>query len=222
MIRLVHTCALLLSFFDMGRAATIVAPDSLATVEGNAGNAFPFSPLSDMRFQQVYASSQFPPQPILISTIRFRRDLSTTFADSVGANNAVVFSGSLSLSAPTLPAGSSPPFPFNFAIPLSKPFLYDPAAGNLLLDVWNFSATSTTFLDAEDSPGDPISRAFTFSSGVNSSQADAADTLGQVTEFESTPVAPAPAGGIPEPSTLLLFVSAFIALVARRVMHRRL
>src|SRR4051812_35126037 len=56
----------------------IVVPNSLASLEGNSHNAWPFDigefPLSSQRYQQVYASSQFADivGPVAITQIRFR------------------------------------------------------------------------------------------------------------------------------------------------------
>jgi hypothetical protein len=131
--------------------------------------------VTSQRYQQVYASSQFSALtgPQLITEILFRPDatlgqafsstlpnieialsttskapdgLSATFAANVGANNTTVYSGPLSLlSSATRPPGG--PKAFDIAINLTTPFLYDPAAGNLLLDVTNFGGGATTDFD---------------------------------------------------------------------------
>jgi hypothetical protein len=170
---------------------------------------------STQRYQQVFAGSAFASVsgPQLITQIAFRPDgpngfpfsstianiqfnLSTTnaaidglsliFADNVGSDDTVVFSGSLSLSS----ADTGPPEgpkAFDIVINLQVPFLYDPSAGNLLLDVRNISGGNTTTFDAEVTSGDPVSRTSTFFGNVNSPTADFADTLGLVTQFTITP-----------------------------------
>ena len=123
---------LLIAWSTMVRAQqslTLVVPNAMATTEGNIGNSFPFNiGTNTLRYQQVYASSQFgamPPGGALITGIAFRADagwgsftgslpairidLSTTakspdaldsgFANNVGANNTVVFNGPLPLSS---------------------------------------------------------------------------------------------------------------------------
>lgn len=74
---------LLVSCFAVGTAsaATVVVPNSLANVEGNSGNDFPFNisiytPTPSMRYQQVFQSSEFSAfgGPSLITQIAFRPD----------------------------------------------------------------------------------------------------------------------------------------------------
>ena len=68
-----------LSLFVGGVATadTIVVPNSLASVEGNTNNAFPFIiggvSVPSMRYQEVFGASQFP-GPGLITQIAFRPD----------------------------------------------------------------------------------------------------------------------------------------------------
>ena len=134
------------------RAEVLVVPNALATQEGNSNNGSPFSFAS--RYQQVYGASEFLPlsEPVLITALSFRPDatyggtfsvtipdiqvsLSTTlaapdgldpvFANNIGSNNQLVFSGSLSLSSAfTGPAAG--PKDFDVTITLQTPFLYDP------------------------------------------------------------------------------------------------
>jgi hypothetical protein len=111
-----------------------------------------------VRFQQVYSASDFQRDGILqwqITELRFtvgldgrslllsnvQINLSTTqkvpdglssmFAENVGLDNMLVFSGPLLLSAPQTAS-------FNLHIPLQQSFIFDPSVGNLLLDVRNF------------------------------------------------------------------------------------
>jgi hypothetical protein len=171
-----------------------------------------FFGLSSARYQQVFAASEFSSLsgPQLITQIAFRPDatnatafsstisnvqinlsttslarggLSTTFAANVGADDTVVFSGSLSLSS-AFTGPPEGPKDFDIVINLQTPFLYDPTAGNLLLDVRNFSGETTVFFDAGDS--DTVSRAGTEASGVNSPTADFVDPLVLVTQFTTT------------------------------------
>jgi PEP-CTERM motif len=109
------------------RADFVVVPNSLAGVEGNSNNSGPFNiaqvGLTEQRYQQVYAASQFAAIPAggaFITQITFRPDastgaafsstlpsiridlsttgaapdaLSTTFASNTGADDAIVFGG---------------------------------------------------------------------------------------------------------------------------------
>jgi hypothetical protein len=206
-------------------ALPIVVPSSLATTEGSTNNPIPFSFIptdpTTRRYQQVYDASEFP-MASWITSLAFRPDalfgtagsttlasvqidlstttaavdgLSTTFASNLGADNTTVFSGALPLSSANTPAGPGPR-DFDIAITLLTPFLYDPALGNLLLDVRNFDVTITTVFDAQNVGNDGISRVFTSFVDASSPTADSRDTLGLVTQFQATPV--------PEPATLLL------------------
>jgi hypothetical protein len=73
-------------------------------------------------------------------------------------------------------------------IPLTTPFTYNPANGNLLLDVRNFSGGTTTVFDAQNTTADPVSRVYTFAGGVNSATADVVSTIGLVAQFTLEPV----------------------------------
>src|SRR5450432_18176 len=124
------------------------------------------SVISSQRYQQVYSASDFAVLngPALITEILFRPDslngkafsttlpaiqidlstttaapdaLSAVFANNIGADDTVVYGpGPLALSSAFtgLPGG---PKNFDVAIKLTHAFLYNPAAGNLLLDVRN-------------------------------------------------------------------------------------
>jgi hypothetical protein len=184
---------------------TLVVPNAMANVEGNIGNSFPFNIGSNtLRYQQVFASSQFgsmPPAGALITGIAFRADagwssfsgtlpairidLSTTsktpdrldpiFANNVGANNVVVFNGPLSLSS----AAAGHPAAFDIVITLAAPFFYTPSAGNLLMDVRNSGGGTIIQFDAVLGEGDSVSRGY----GALNSATGSVDTVGLVTEF---------------------------------------
>src|SRR5207342_579260 len=65
------------------------------------------------------------------NTENFKTLMSTTFASNIGSDNTLVFSGPKTLNSPGC-AGPSP-CPFDIVIPLSTPFVYNPAAGGLLI-----------------------------------------------------------------------------------------
>src|SRR4051812_19813937 len=60
------------------QSRTLVVPNAMANVEGNIGNSFPFNiGANTIRYQQIYASSQFgamPPGGAQITAIAFRAD----------------------------------------------------------------------------------------------------------------------------------------------------
>jgi len=200
---------------------TVVVPNGNAMVEGNSNNGYPFdlggTGLLSQRYQQVYAASQFGGGG-LITQIIFRPDafagqaftstlpdiqidlsttsagddgLSTTYANNVGADDTVVFTrGSLTLSS-AFTGPPDGPKDFDIIITLTTPFLYNPALGNLLLDVRNYGGGSTTFFDAAFTTGDGSSRLF--NSDVNSGTGST-DTEALVTGFVI----------VPEPGTAML------------------
>jgi hypothetical protein len=187
--------------------------NSLETREGNFNNIFPFSiGSSSQRYQQVFLATDFvpPSRQELITQILFRPDailgdafssiipdiqinlsttraapdhLSTTFANNVGNDDAVVFNrGALSLSSADIGPVLGPK-EFDIVINLSTPFLFNFSKGNLLLDVRVFVGGFTTTFDAENTVGDPISRVF--NTNVNASTGFA-DTIGLITKFVTT------------------------------------
>jgi hypothetical protein len=193
---------------------TVVVPNSAAMTEGDTNNSYPFNitpfGVPSQRYQQVYAASQFGGGG-LITQIIFRPDatfgnaftstlpdiqidlsttsapddgLSTTFANNVGSNDTVVFArGPLTLSS-AFTGPPNGPKDFDIIITLTTPFFYNPAMGNLLLDVRNFGGGSTTVFDAVSPLGDGVSRVF--SQNVND-MTGTTDSLGLVTGFVIVP-----------------------------------
>ena len=173
-------------FVSPGRAwpATLVAPNNLENSDASFGAGVFRAP--GYRLQSVYGAIHFPPDiGLLITELRFRPDraagfafsttvasiqvnlstttkdpdeLSSTFASNVGSDDTVVFSGSLSLSSQfTGPVNG--PKDFDMVIPLTTPFLYNPAAGNLLVEFRNFSgSTEASPLSGQAVLGDAASR----------------------------------------------------------------
>jgi hypothetical protein len=152
--------AMVASAKGQGTVTFIASPFSVP----NASGADPF--LTDtslgrsVRYQQVYNASDFLSQAgpqyritdlsflpgtgntlgsttlsnVLITfsiTARSADQLSSAFADNIGVNTTVVSSGLLRLVF-------NPVGDWNFSIHLQQPFLYDPALGNLLMDVRNY------------------------------------------------------------------------------------
>jgi len=152
--------------------ATVV-PGSLANVETNDGNAFPFylsAFYPSMRYQQIYSSSEFA-QGGTIDDLRFRRwsgqaaftstpidvkitlgyaattvaTASSTFANNIGAGTVTVFNGLLTLSST---GANASPQPFDAVINVAPLFNYNPTLGNLLLDVTVRNSPSGGYLAA--------------------------------------------------------------------------
>jgi hypothetical protein len=220
-------------FIIFSVAAFFVTPQSKAAAitlgsdNGVGGNAFPFGLLSGSaiysgRYQQIYASQAFS-QPFEITYIAFAStqtattNINYTFTLSFGLTNRTpanpgssyssgtvlpVFSGSISASI------TPETFDFDLMIPLGAPFIYDPALGNLLLDINLNSATGpvqdTALLFSDASPSPLMGRIFNLdgygepASGVNE---------GLVTQFTGN--------AVPEPPCAFLLISG-VAFCLRR------
>ena len=150
--------------------------DGLASTDGNAALGTGPGPV---RYQQEAAASDFS-GPVLIYSLSFRLDgaatagvsgtwsdfnlqlsttlqaaggLSTTYASNVGADVKTVFSGPISFSYAA--AGPShAPNAFGGTVTFSTPFLYNPANGNLLIDISSSSGPNVSYsLDEQGLPG---------------------------------------------------------------------
>jgi hypothetical protein len=123
--------------------------------------------------------------------------LSTVFAGNVGADDTVVWGPGL------FPFGDTTGTGFKFR--LDRPFFYDPAAGNLLLDVRNFSGGNQGGfylgdLQAAYYNGDSTS----LLSGRIDAPTGTALTWGLITYFTVTP--------IPEPASTILLLTGGLCL----------
>jgi hypothetical protein len=205
-------------------------------VEGNTFSSELFIN-GEARMLQVYSAHDFElgaPQ-LRIDGISFRLDetvgttiggwniavfISTTprapdaftpdYNSNHGSDGVLVLSGGAAgiVSMETGPG----PRTFLLDIAFSTPFLYDPAKGNLAVDIVA-AGTRILSLDAQSMPGDSVGRVF----GPNA-LSGTVDTLGLVARFEVTP--------IPEPSVVTLFalctvVVAILAAKKSRVAEER-
>jgi hypothetical protein len=105
------------------------------------------------------------------------------------------------------------PKEFDIVINLLTPFLYDPSAGDLLLDVTNFGGGDTTQFDAVSSGDTHVNRVWALDSLAASGTVDAT-SAGLVTEFKFS-------SAVPEPSTLLPFLGTCFVLGAGAVRRLR-
>jgi hypothetical protein len=159
-------------------AHAVVVPTVNTNVEGDSNNVFPYSltpaGLTAQRYQQIYAASEFGGRSGLITQIRYRADaftgsafsatlpnvqiilsvtsktpatLSAIYASNFGPNQTTVYTGALTLSSFFTGPGVGPKG-FDIVINLQTPFFYNPAAGNLLMEVKNFVGVTITQFDA--------------------------------------------------------------------------
>lgn len=141
------------------QADLIVVPNTTTTADGNSAIVAGVN----VRYQQVYASSQFVgPGVIRITEIAFRPDssfgssfapvtdhgvrfdlsttsgapngLSLTFDNNVGSDDTIVFNGDWTRSSANSP-GPGNTRAFDVLLGFTTPFTYDPSQGNLLLDI---------------------------------------------------------------------------------------
>jgi hypothetical protein len=194
---------------------TLVVPNSYAAVNGGGALSEPFNNGLQIRYQQVYASSEFSAfgGPKWIHGVYFRPDgriggfghaftqtydkleihLSTTsvgpgtigqnYVNNAGSDDTTVLNTALDgpvtiSSAFTGPAGG--PKDFDIYIPFTKAFRYDPAAGNLLIDIKR-DGTSLQLSEFDFVSHTSLGRAYGFLPNPNGSLGRDA---GLVTRFE--------------------------------------
>jgi uncharacterized protein (TIGR03382 family) len=221
-------CAALLSLalVPAGRAGEL----TIGNVNSGEFNAFPFSgsyqdTFGADRYQQVYNSFLFGANQVSISSITFYaagshfgpnadgtytlslsttaasvNGLDTNMANNVGLNDETFFSGTL----PAYPSASGGPMTFTIA----SPFLYDPSAGNLLLDIQISGVTNDSNAAFVSQSGD----FGTDSSRMVNGGASPGTSYGLVTTFGLGTTS------VPEPGSLTL---AMIGLVAVAGLSRR-
>ncbi len=223
LLGLLLSAIVVLTWPTLASADFVVVPNSLTAAEGNT--ALGGGP--DLRLQQVYSASQFGGLGVIeITGLAFRPDnsplgfafgpdtlpglqvrvsttgrapdgLSPLFADNVGVDDTLVFSGDWTRSSAyaLVPGGTRA---FDITLTFTTPFVYDPTHGNLLVDFINPSGRLLlpTSVDAQDVPGDSVSALLGLSA---SASGDPLGSFGIVTRFAFQP-----AGTVPEPSGLLL------------------
>ena len=192
---------------------------------GTSGNAFPFGSVAfggiNTTYQQVYASSNFGFGPVMISEIdfflfaagqlnpgTFDIFLSTTSAP-VNGLNTVDFNanrGADNTLFGHFVLGGAAPATLAFNGPA---FFYNPASGNLLVDVRSSLTSNGTaaFKANNGDAGGVYSRAHNFGTGFSG--------FGLQTQFVSVTATP-------EPATLLLVASGLAGIAAVCSRRRRI
>lgn len=202
-----------------GGAATIIVGSS----NGN-GNCFPFGCGYQAEYQQVYDTNQFPGTvtitgleffntavnngalamntgvwDISLSTTSYGAStLTSTPASNIGADNTLVFAGDL-----------VQPWAFGdtLVITLSTPFTYNPANGNLLMDVVANASNPSGPIFFDATSDSDTARLFYYA-GQYSGGVGVDAGYGLLTGFET--------GSVPEPASFLLIAPALLGLAALR------
>jgi hypothetical protein len=122
---------------------------------------------------------------------------STTFASNEGANLTTVFSGPITLSTAATGVGAQP---FDYTVNFTTPFIYDPKAGNLLVD---FLVPSTATVSGSGFGFLTFDNANNLNDGLRSIVSiqgtgpdGALDSSGAITQFTTAAIS-----GAPEPTT---------------------
>jgi hypothetical protein len=190
------------------RAQVIVVPNTLATNDGNSAGTTPLGGPTSVRSMRIFDASQFAALsgPSFLTQFAWRPDmipgtsgprsvnlriyastttrsvdgLSMTFADNLGADNTLVFNGTLNWTTGNLPGPGNTRL-FDIVFPCTTPFLYDPAAGNLLLDMQLSANGQSITLDTV--VGNPTAREIVNTTSSNAVTAEFVLPFIQVIQF---------------------------------------
>ena len=213
------------------RAQVVVVPNAQATNDGNGSGTTVSGGPTSVRAMRIFDASQFAAVsgPSLLTQFAWRPDmnlgqsgprfvtlqiyastttrsvdgLSMTFADNLGADNTLVFNGTLTWSTANLP-GPGNTRQFDIVFPLTTPFLYDPAAGNLLLDTQLSGNGESITLDTV--VGNPTAREIVNPTSSNAVTATFVAPAVQVTQFTF----------VPEPTVAVSVLFGLGLLIAKR------
>ena len=139
----------------------------------------------------------------LSTTLKTVDGLSSVFDQNVGSDDRIIVGRNPIVL--TGVGGDHQVAPWSIVFDItSNPFRYNPAAGNLLLDIKVFSGDTTAPFDAVDRTGDEVSSVFQYGRSLPTS--GQTSSLGLATFFAVQPV--------PEPSTWALFGLGLLGLLA--------
>lgn len=196
----------------------------------NSGNSFPFSPTYVGEYQQVYASSAFA-SPLTIGELDFASQpgaaigyatenltigLGTTA--TTPANPAANYAANKNPDFTTVWSGSEQVYymangTYDTIFKLTTPFNYNPANGNLLLDIVNngSTGTDTQFLSGNDPNTGRVYNYY--GNGAVTSQG------GYGLETRFSPASSVTVASTPEPGAWAMFASA--GMIGLGVLRRR-
>ncbi|MBN9522630.1 VCBS repeat-containing protein, partial [bacterium] len=195
-----------------GAPVGAVVPAASTNADANFNNSFPFNiggfGIPSMRYQQIYAASQFGGAAGVIDALRFRQDAgysgtftatlnvkitlgyaarttttaSPVFADNIGAGTVTVLDGLVTISST---ASGANPRPFDVVIDVANLFRYDPAQGDLLVDISlrNSPAFFIPFDAVIDAPAVGVTTRI-YQTDVNAPVGQGAFAGGLVTRFD--------------------------------------
>ncbi len=195
------------------RAQVIVVPNAQATNDGNGSGTTVSGGPTSVRAMRIFDASQFAALsgPSLLTQFAWRPDkilgesgprsvnlriyastttrsvagLSMTFADNLGADNTLVFNGTLNWTTANLP-GPGNTREFDVVFLCTTPFLYNPAAGNLLLDTQLSGNGQSITLDTVE--GNPTAREIVNTTSSTAVTAAFVVPFVQVTQFTFEPL----------------------------------
>jgi hypothetical protein len=109
-----------------------------------------------------------------------------TFADNLGADNTLVFNGTLNWATGNLP-GPGNTRQFDIVFRCTTPFLYDPAAGNLLLDTQLSDNGQSQSITIDTEMGNPTAKEIVNTTSSTAVTATFVAPFVQVTQFTFEP-----------------------------------
>lgn len=121
--------------------------------------------------------------------------LDPIFANNIDGNLQTVFNDAITLTTANVgPAGG--PKEFDYGLDFQTPYVYDPTAGNLLMDLIVTNGEGPLLLDLSIEPLDTIGFIWTGGEGVDSEVAAAGQLGGHALQFTV----------VPEPSSLSILL----------------